>query len=222
MPARRAKPKLRAKKPRRRADSLTVSVLQATLESTADGILVVDRNGKILSHNRRFEEMWSLSPALIAANDDAQLIDRIRNQLVNPQLFVDGIRERYSDPDADSFDVLTFRDGRVVELDVEPCTPLGLGLAETAAPRVVSVPLRAGDRLFLASDGVTEARDTGGVFYPLADRLPGLADEDPADARHPAGRPGRRDRNTRGLAHVTWRALCPVAAVAGRPLLPGR
>ncbi|MBX9361024.1 PP2C family protein-serine/threonine phosphatase [Streptomyces sp. WAC04114] len=76
---------------------------------------------------------------------------------------------------------LLLRDGKAVELDVEPCTPLGLGLglAGTTPPRVVSVPLRAGDRLFLASDGVTEARDAGGAFYPLAERLPDLAAEDP-------------------------------------------
>ncbi|MDK1346677.1 PP2C family protein-serine/threonine phosphatase [Streptomyces sp. 378] len=74
---------------------------------------------------------------------------------------------------------LLLRGGRVVELDVEPCAPLGLSLTEAAPPRVVSVPLRAGDRLFLASDGVTEARDADGVFYPLVDRLPGLAAEDP-------------------------------------------
>jgi serine phosphatase RsbU (regulator of sigma subunit) len=42
------------------------------------------------------------------------------------------------------------------------------------------VPLRPGDVLFLASDGVTEARDSHGVFYPLLDRLPRLADLDPA------------------------------------------
>ncbi|MGW0611479.1 PP2C family protein-serine/threonine phosphatase [Streptomyces sp. NPDC002788] len=75
---------------------------------------------------------------------------------------------------------LLLRDGKAVELDVEPCTPLGLGLAGAAPPRVVSVRLRAGDRLFLASDGVTEARDGVGDFYPLAERLPGLAEEDPA------------------------------------------
>ncbi|GGS90294.1 PP2C family protein-serine/threonine phosphatase [Streptomyces violaceus] len=75
---------------------------------------------------------------------------------------------------------LLLRDGRAVELDIEPCTPLGLGLAEANAPRVVSVRLRAGDRLFLASDGVTEARDADGAFYPLAERLPGFAEEDPA------------------------------------------
>src|SRR6266566_9169257 len=109
----------RAKKPRRGVDSLTVSVLQATLESTADGILVVDLDGNIVSHNRHFEEMWHLPASVIAANNDAacrgRLIAHIRDQLVNPQLFVDGIQDRYAEPESDSFDVLIFKDGRVLE-----------------------------------------------------------------------------------------------------------
>src|SRR5213593_3854093 len=113
------KPKPRAKKPRRVGDSLTVSVLQATLESTADGILVVDLEGNIVSHNRHFEEMWHLPASFIPANNDAagrrRLIEHVRDQLVNPQLFVDGIQERYAEPQSDSFDVLTFKDGRVLE-----------------------------------------------------------------------------------------------------------
>src|SRR5881396_2540168 len=96
----KAKAGPRAKKPRRVADSLTVSVLQATLESTADGILVVDLDGKIVSHNRHFEEMWQLPPDFIAANNDAagrrRLIQHVQDLLVNPQLFVDGIEERYA------------------------------------------------------------------------------------------------------------------------------
>jgi len=117
--SKKPKSKPRAKKPRRVADSLTVSVLQATLESTADGILVVDLDGNIVSHNRHFEEMWRLPAALIAANNDPggrrRLIEHVRDQLVNPQLFVDGIQERYTEPQSDSFDVLTFKDGRVLE-----------------------------------------------------------------------------------------------------------
>src|SRR3989475_12839403 len=113
------KAKPRAKKPRRVADSLTVSVLQATLESTADGILVVDLEGNIVSHNRHFEEMWHLPTSLIAAHNDAagrgRLIAHVRDQLVNPQLFVDGIQDRYAEPESDSFDVLILKDGHVLE-----------------------------------------------------------------------------------------------------------
>ncbi|HWC73954.1 MAG TPA: PAS domain S-box protein [Gemmatimonadales bacterium] len=111
--------KQRAKKPRRNADSLTVSVLKSTLESTADGILVVDLEGNIVSHNRRFEEIWNLSPALITANKDAagrrRLIEHVHSQLVNPEYFVDGIQERYAEPESDSFDILNFKDGRILE-----------------------------------------------------------------------------------------------------------
>ena len=115
MPARRSKPKPRAKKPRRVSDSLTVSVLQSTLESTADGILVVDDEGRIVSHNRRFEEMWRLSAQQIAASDSPALIAHVQDQLVNPDAFVAGIRQRYADPESDSFDILNFKDGRILE-----------------------------------------------------------------------------------------------------------
>src|SRR5260370_39363755 len=116
MPPRRSKAKPRAKKPRRVADSLTVSVLQATLESTADGILVVDLNGKIVSHNRHFEEMWRLPPELIAANNAAagrrRLIAHVQDQLVNAHELPDDLQERHADPEPVGLDVLMFKDGR--------------------------------------------------------------------------------------------------------------
>ena len=119
MAQRPTKPKPRAKKPRRVVDSLAGSVLKATLESTGDGILVVDLDGKIVAHNRRFEEIWKLQPALIAGNSDLsgrrRLIEHVKDQLVNPELFVDGIQERYAEPQSDSFDMLNFKDGRVLE-----------------------------------------------------------------------------------------------------------
>ncbi|MEV3912316.1 PP2C family protein-serine/threonine phosphatase [Streptomyces canus] len=71
------------------------------------------------------------------------------------------------------------RDGRAVELDVPVGTPLGLGLSDASPPIGVTVPLRPGDRLFLASDGVWEARDAAGVFYPLLDRITGFAGDLP-------------------------------------------
>lgn len=58
--------------------------------------------------------------------------------------------------------------------------PLGLGLADAGAIEARTVSLRPGDRLFLASDGVVEARDSDGAFYPLAERLSALADENSA------------------------------------------
>ncbi|WP_367318997.1 PP2C family protein-serine/threonine phosphatase [Streptomyces sp. HUAS ZL42] len=73
---------------------------------------------------------------------------------------------------------LLLREGKVTELGIEPWPPLGLGLADAAAYEGCTVSLQPGERLFLASDGVWEARDAMGAFYPLTDRLADLADED--------------------------------------------
>jgi serine phosphatase RsbU (regulator of sigma subunit) len=61
------------------------------------------------------------------------------------------------------------------EVGVAPAPPLGIGLVGVDPPKEVTVPLRPGDRLFLASDGVWEARDAVGAFYPLPERLTALA-----------------------------------------------
>ncbi|QNS06641.1 PP2C family protein-serine/threonine phosphatase [Streptomyces xanthii] len=76
---------------------------------------------------------------------------------------------------------LLLRKGRVTELPVPAGAPLGLGVAGVAPPEVLTVPLEAGDRLVALTDGVTEARNGAGEFYPLAARLPGLMDADHED-----------------------------------------
>ncbi|MEU9028289.1 PP2C family protein-serine/threonine phosphatase [Streptomyces sp. NPDC048383] len=75
--------------------------------------------------------------------------------------------------------VLLLRDFVASEVTVEPGPPLGLGLAGPALPPVTELRLVPGDRLLAHTDGVTEARDAGGRFYPLASRVPVLA-SDPA------------------------------------------
>ncbi|MCD0480844.1 serine/threonine-protein phosphatase [Streptacidiphilus sp. ASG 303] len=67
---------------------------------------------------------------------------------------------------------LLLRHGTAVSLDARrPDPPLGLGslLPDTGAVDVF--PFRKGDVLLLYTDGVVEARDARGSFYPLAERV---------------------------------------------------
>ena len=98
----------------------TLSLLTATLEATADGILVVDADGRIASFNRRFAEMWHLPTSILAKRDEATAIAFVRDQLIRPEAFVAKVDELYSDTEADSHDVLEFKDGRVFELLSKP------------------------------------------------------------------------------------------------------
>jgi PAS domain S-box-containing protein len=93
----------------------TVSLLRGTLESTADGILVVSSEGKIESFNKRFTDLWGIPESIIASRDDDRALAFVLDQLKDPDKFLSKVRELYSDPDAESFDTLEFKDGRVFE-----------------------------------------------------------------------------------------------------------
>ncbi|HEX2697712.1 MAG TPA: GAF domain-containing protein, partial [Anaerolineales bacterium] len=96
------------------------SLLQAAFESTADGLLVVDAKGKITYFNRQFIKMWGIPDSVIASRDDDQALSFVLNQLQNPDGFLSKVRELYSQPEAESFDLLEFKDGRVFERYSQP------------------------------------------------------------------------------------------------------
>ena len=98
----------------------TLSLLNATLESTTDGVLVVDTDGKIERCNRKLVQMWRIPELIIASGDDDQALAFVLDQLMDPERFLAKVKELYSQPLAESYDVVEFRDGRVFELYSQP------------------------------------------------------------------------------------------------------
>jgi len=96
------------------------SLLRSTLESTADGILVVDNQGKIVSFNKRFVSMWHIPEDILATQDDNKAIEFVLKQLVDPDKFLAKVKELYGHPDAESYDTLEFSDGRTFERYSQP------------------------------------------------------------------------------------------------------
>ncbi|MGA2404069.1 MAG: PAS domain S-box protein, partial [Syntrophobacteraceae bacterium] len=96
------------------------SLLVATIESTADGILAVDAAGKVTSFNRSFLELWRIPETLIATRDSEQLVQFVYDQLLYPDAFLDKVRDLYRTPDASSIDELVFKDGRIFERFSQP------------------------------------------------------------------------------------------------------
>jgi len=98
----------------------SLSLLEATLESTADGILVVDTRGNIKSFNRQFTDMWRIPESVLETKEDDKALSFVLGQLKAPAVFIAKVRELYSQPENESFDILEFKDGRVIERYSKP------------------------------------------------------------------------------------------------------
>jgi len=100
--------------------SQSVSLLTATLESTTDGILVVDHDGHVLSFNKKFLSMWRIPDAVAASGDDNLLLAFVLDQLKDPGNFIEKVQYLYSQPEEGSFDILEFKDGQFFERYSQP------------------------------------------------------------------------------------------------------
>ena len=92
---------------------------QAIVRSTADGILAVGTDNKVLLANERFVEMWAIPQEVMASNDDAVLLQYTLDQLIDPQGFLHKVQELYHSQE-DSFDTLYFKDGRIFDRQSRP------------------------------------------------------------------------------------------------------
>ncbi|MGD8787729.1 MAG: ATP-binding protein, partial [Phycisphaerales bacterium] len=100
--------------------SQLLSLHTATLEATADGILVVDLEGRVVSRNQKFIQLWCIPDNIAETKDDKKLLSHVLEQLVDPEEFLAEVKRLYSNPEEQSFDILNFKDGRVFERYSQP------------------------------------------------------------------------------------------------------
>jgi PAS domain S-box-containing protein len=126
---------------------MSLSLLQATLESTTDGIQVVNHERRIVSFNRKFIQMWSIPEAIIASRNDQQAIDFVLDQLKDPDGFLAKVKELYSHAEAESFDILELKSGRAFERYSQPQRVAGRSVGRVWSFRDVTERKQAEERL---------------------------------------------------------------------------
>jgi PAS domain S-box-containing protein len=98
----------------------TLSLLHASLESTADGIFVVGLKGTITSYNQNFVNMWNIPADLLESGKSDVVMNHVLPQLRNPEGFLASIRELHTHTGRESFDMIEFADGKIFERYSKP------------------------------------------------------------------------------------------------------
>jgi len=89
-------------------------LLRGTLESTADGILVVDEKGHLSHMNNRFAKIWDIPEELVQQRNDQKLLEHLGCRLDNPSAFLEKLQTPCP-ADQDSSDILYLKEGKVLE-----------------------------------------------------------------------------------------------------------
>jgi PAS domain S-box-containing protein len=98
----------------------TLSLLNASLESTADGILVVDPQGTVTSYNQNFVTMWNIPSDIVKTQDNQKIISYFQSQIKDPDGFLANMNDLLLHPSRESYDMIELNDGRVFERYSKP------------------------------------------------------------------------------------------------------
>ncbi len=99
----------------------SLSLLRATLESTADGIMMVNGKGQVVDWNQKFIEMWRIPSHMLESGIERIGFEYILSQLTNPQTVISDVQYLYENPEwQGELPVLHFKDGRIFERFTQP------------------------------------------------------------------------------------------------------
>lgn len=124
-----------------------VAELSATLESSADGILVTDLGGAIRNFNRRFATLWGLPEELLKQRDDRAVQDWMRRSVTDGEDYSRRLNAIQDAALLQTTDVLTLHSGKVLERVTLPQCSRGQPIGRVFSFRDISEKLAARQRI---------------------------------------------------------------------------
>ncbi|MBT3067272.1 EAL domain-containing protein [Rhodoferax sp. U11-2br] len=128
-----------------------VAELRATLESTADAILVSDLDGVIRNYNRHFAKLWSVPEAMLLHRDDKALYAHLASQVSDPAHYQQRLQEINNNPLLETSDILVLHSGRVLERVTQSQYSRGQATGRVFSFRDITQSLQTESQLKLAA-----------------------------------------------------------------------
>lgn len=133
--------------------------LRATLEATADGILLVDRQGAILNMNQRFSSLWQIPAPLLLAHDDQAIQDYLASRMADPEAYRRRMAEIRPDGEDETHDILQLASGQFFERKSRPARQQNFIIGRVFSFTDITERKTSEARLQLAASVFTHAQE---------------------------------------------------------------
>jgi len=160
------------------------SLLNASLDATADGIVIADREGNPVKWNRKFMDLWNIPEDLVNIKKGRKILSYATRQMRHPELFQAGVMDIWHHPEKTSFDQLELLDGRILERYSQPQTSGDEIVGRVWSFRDVTERKQAETTLKLVHErtrSIMESVQSGIIMVRGSDRV--IVDANPAAAR---------------------------------------
>lgn len=147
--------------------ALKTSQLRATLEATADGILVVDLQRRIMNMNRHFSHMWQIPDELLTRHEDGRLLNFILSRLRDPAWYEQRQAQIRENIELESFDTLELLDGQIFECKSRPSRHGEQIIGRVYCFTDVTLRHKSEQALITARDAATAANRAKGEFLAM-------------------------------------------------------
>jgi PAS domain S-box-containing protein len=138
------------------------SLLHATLESTTEGILALDRDGKIVCFNSKVARIWQMPQDALKNSTGQELIEFCARQVKDSVAFIKRIDECQATAETESFDVIELKSGRIIERIIRPQWDDCQCIGTVWSFRDVTEQKRSDEAL----------RESRALFYSFVEQLP--------------------------------------------------
>jgi diguanylate cyclase (GGDEF)-like protein/PAS domain S-box-containing protein len=125
--------------------------LQATLESTADGILVTDLAGRIRNFNQRFATIWGVPEELLVRREDDAVLDWMRRSVIDPAAYMRRLADIDEATMLQASDMIRLHSGKVIERVTLPQCAAGRPIGRVYSFRDMTEKVQANERIEVLS-----------------------------------------------------------------------
>ena len=142
----------------------SLAIVEATLEATDNGIVVLNEFNKAIHYNQRFLDLWHFSQEQVLFGDVNSMLDAVLGQLATGETFADTVQRVQASDGLFSSGAVNFKDGRILEYSSKDLLLPGEKKGQVWSFIDITAQTRAADELTSAKEAAEQATTAKGDF----------------------------------------------------------